>query len=93
MLILSKDKESLRESTDSDEAGLCITGDVDSIDSNQTRLFQSVQGIFNRSFQFMLSHKVQGNYFNPVHGMHSDLVQYSNTVGLNSRPVRCGILI
>ncbi|KAK8578501.1 hypothetical protein V6N13_100338 [Hibiscus sabdariffa] len=28
------------------------------------------------------------NYFNHVHGMYSDLVQYSNTVGLNSRPVR-----
>ncbi|KAK8598388.1 hypothetical protein V6N13_094359 [Hibiscus sabdariffa] len=36
MLISSKDKEPLRESTDSDEAGLCITGDVGSIDSNQT---------------------------------------------------------
>ncbi|KAL4366868.1 hypothetical protein GQ457_05G019830 [Hibiscus cannabinus] len=28
------------------------------------------------------------NYFNPVHGIYSDPVQYSNTVGLNSRPVR-----
>ncbi|KAK8990799.1 hypothetical protein V6N11_028759 [Hibiscus sabdariffa] len=28
------------------------------------------------------------NYFNPVHGMYSDPVQYRNTVGLNSRPVR-----
>ncbi|KAK8990519.1 hypothetical protein V6N11_009216 [Hibiscus sabdariffa] len=121
MLISSKDKEPLRESTDSDEAGLCITGDVGSIDSNQTtfgidqlselyalqdrleefdykledvqseklepecstrlisvndltRLFQSVQGIFNRSFQFMLSHKVQGNYFNHVHATCSDEV-------------------
>ncbi|KAK8690675.1 hypothetical protein V6N13_074206 [Hibiscus sabdariffa] len=38
MLISSKDKEPLRESTNSDEAGLCITRDVGSIDSNQITL-------------------------------------------------------
>ncbi|KAK8544536.1 hypothetical protein V6N13_026036 [Hibiscus sabdariffa] len=38
MLISSKDKESLRESTDSDEVGLCITGDVGSIELNQVIL-------------------------------------------------------
>ncbi|KAK8576464.1 hypothetical protein V6N13_032386 [Hibiscus sabdariffa] len=38
MLISLKDKELLRESTDSDEVDLCIIGDVDSIDLYQVTL-------------------------------------------------------
>ncbi|KAK8674286.1 hypothetical protein V6N13_112580 [Hibiscus sabdariffa] len=74
MLISSKDKESLRESTDSDEVGSCITGDVGNIDPNQvTLLVEPIKGNSNvgskldgYAFSYLAKKAPWGPfYFNP----------------------------